>query len=244
LAVQSVPLLTLSRGTDRVTTDISTKERLLEAAEKLFSRDGFDGVSIRDLAAAAGVNVAAVNYHFGSKENLHHQVLERLLIPKRERLVAAIERTSAESDGRPSLEDLIRAFVSHHLHDALAHPDGEHLLRLMAALLADPRHGGDVLFRELILPVHRVFHAALLRAEPRLDSRQATWIIGSMVGQLLHFIMRRTHAHAVLRELDDPAEAARYFPAMEMAIEDYIEHIAAHVTRFSTGGALAVASGD
>ena len=50
-----------------------TKQRLLDAAEVLFAEKGFDGVSIRELAAAADVNVAAVNYHFQGKQNLYRE---------------------------------------------------------------------------------------------------------------------------------------------------------------------------
>ena len=60
----------------------STKERILAAAETLFAQRGFDGASLRQLTSDAGVNLAAVNYHFGSKEKLVEQVFRRL----RERL--------------------------------------------------------------------------------------------------------------------------------------------------------------
>jgi AcrR family transcriptional regulator len=55
----------------------STKERILGAAETLFAQRGFDGASLRQLTSAAGVNLAAVNYHFGSKEKLVEQVFRR-----------------------------------------------------------------------------------------------------------------------------------------------------------------------
>jgi len=55
---------------------MTTKERILQAAFRLFSRDGFDGVSVRAITEAAGVNQAAVNYHFGSKTGLFRTVVE------------------------------------------------------------------------------------------------------------------------------------------------------------------------
>ena len=57
----------------------STKERILGAAEVLFAQRGFDGASLRQLTAAAGVNLAAVNYHFGSKDRLVEEVFRRRL---------------------------------------------------------------------------------------------------------------------------------------------------------------------
>lgn len=61
------------------TSPHTTKERILTAAEELFARHGFDGASLRQLTAAAGVNLAAVNYHFGSKDRLIEEVFRRRL---------------------------------------------------------------------------------------------------------------------------------------------------------------------
>src|ERR1700749_3137399 len=57
----------------------STKQRILDSAEALFARHGFVGASLRQVPAAAKVNLAAVNYHFGSKENLINEVFRRRL---------------------------------------------------------------------------------------------------------------------------------------------------------------------
>ncbi|HVJ62842.1 MAG TPA: TetR/AcrR family transcriptional regulator, partial [Tahibacter sp.] len=61
------------------TQHFSTKERILGAAEQLFATHGFAGASLRQVTAAANVNLAAVNYHFGSKENLINEVFRRRL---------------------------------------------------------------------------------------------------------------------------------------------------------------------
>ena len=65
--------------TDIVNSSGTTKERILGAAEVLFAQHGFDGASLRQLTAAAKVNLAAVNYHFGSKEKLVEEVFRRRL---------------------------------------------------------------------------------------------------------------------------------------------------------------------
>ena len=59
------------------TTHFSTKERILGAAEELFAQHGFAGTSLRQVTSRADVNIAAVNYHFGSKENLVNEVFRR-----------------------------------------------------------------------------------------------------------------------------------------------------------------------
>ena len=63
-----------------------TAERLVSAGRRLFARGGFEGTSIRALTSAAGANLGAVTYHFGTKEGLYHAVLERVLGPVRERV--------------------------------------------------------------------------------------------------------------------------------------------------------------
>jgi len=62
------------------------RSRLLKEGRKLFARKGFKGTSIRALTSAAGVNLGAVTYHFGSKEGLYHEVLEDCLSPLKDRV--------------------------------------------------------------------------------------------------------------------------------------------------------------
>ena len=68
---------------------IATTDSLLAVAQHLFAERGFDGSSVREITAAAGANLGAVTYHFGSKNALYHAVLERALVPFRERLAQA-----------------------------------------------------------------------------------------------------------------------------------------------------------
>ena len=68
----------------------STKQRILDSAESLFARHGFAGASLRQVTASAQVNLAAVNYHFGSKENLINEVFRRRLDSLNEERLAAL----------------------------------------------------------------------------------------------------------------------------------------------------------
>src|SRR5512134_142774 len=79
-------------------TSADTKTRILDAAEELFMEHGFEATSLRSLTASAGVNLAAVNYHFGSKEELFQAVLTRRLDPmnlERIDLLTALEKAAA-----------------------------------------------------------------------------------------------------------------------------------------------------
>ena len=70
----------------------ATKDRILDAAESLFMEHGFEATSLRAITAAAGVNLAAVNYHFGSKEELFQAVLTRRLDPMNQQRVELLTR--------------------------------------------------------------------------------------------------------------------------------------------------------
>ena len=76
-----------------------TKTRILDAAEGLFMAHGFEATSLRQLTAAAGVNLAAVNYHFGSKEELFQAVLTRRLDPMNQERIDLLRRYEREAGG-------------------------------------------------------------------------------------------------------------------------------------------------
>src|SRR5688500_20384695 len=81
-----------------------TRERLLDAAEKLFAEQGFHSASVRDITREAKCNIASVNYHFGGKSNLYREVFLRRLRDLRERRLARIAELRG---GRPRPERLL-----------------------------------------------------------------------------------------------------------------------------------------
>jgi AcrR family transcriptional regulator len=91
--------------------DVDAKARLLDAARRLFARHGFDGASVRDITAEAGVNLAGVTYHYGSKEELYHAVLVSITEPLAERM-AALE--PAAMLPLEKIETLVRSLLDHY----------------------------------------------------------------------------------------------------------------------------------
>ena len=75
-----------------------TCEALLAAGRELFAQRGYDRASIRAITGRAGANLGAVTYHFGSKENLYHEVLRRAVTPLREQVEAALRRPGPTVD--------------------------------------------------------------------------------------------------------------------------------------------------
>ena len=92
------------------TTHFSTKERILGAAEELFAQHGFAGTSLRQVTSRADVNIAAVNYHFGSKENLVNEVFRRRMDDMTAARLSLLEKALAQRPGQ--LEPILAAFVS------------------------------------------------------------------------------------------------------------------------------------
>jgi len=98
-----------ARGERNNTAGIETRQRIITTAERLFARHGLDAVSVRDITAAARVNTAAINYHFGTKRGLVVAVLARRaeqLGARRAELLEEIER-----EPNPSLREVVAALV-------------------------------------------------------------------------------------------------------------------------------------
>lgn len=212
----------------------TTKDRLLDAAERLFAEKGFAEVSIRELAAAAEVNVAAVNYHFQGKDNLFVEVVRRRFLVQRDRTLASLAEAVAAGGARPPLDAIIRAIVGAYLHGALATPEG---LGVMAVIAREMHASGGVhhatVFQDMITPVFTAFSGAMLKARPNLRQDQVNWLIASVIGQVHHFIMRRMKYESL-----DPGDEARAFmaaafPVLTEPVEVYVQRTTDHITRFS-----------
>ena len=117
-----------------------TKDRILDAAEHLFADQGFAATSLRQITAEAEVNLAAVNYHFKSKEALLSAVIERTLGPINQRRLELLDEMEARSsDGRVDLKDAVLAFMRPAFEaKAVRCDEMKHFPRLMARVMAEP----------------------------------------------------------------------------------------------------------
>ncbi|MEW5773308.1 MAG: CerR family C-terminal domain-containing protein [Thermodesulfobacteriota bacterium] len=133
--------------------DAATPARLLEAGRRIFARDGLVGARTRDICALAQANVAAVNYHFGSKEHLYIQVLTEHVRRIRDRFPL----DEGLTPGAPP-EDRLRAFVRGLLQQLLADDNDEHaqLGKLILLEMVQPSQHVDVLIAELLRPVNEM----------------------------------------------------------------------------------------
>src|SRR6185503_14026354 len=88
-----------------------TRTRILDAAEALFMQHGFEATSMRHLTSTAEVNLAAVNYHFGSKDALIEAVFRRRLDPMNAARIAALDELEKQNHPQTA-EAIIRAFIA------------------------------------------------------------------------------------------------------------------------------------
>ncbi len=160
---------------------IDSRTRILDAAETLFGDKGIHPTSIRDITAAAGVNLAAVNYHFGSKEKLLGEVVDRRVIPINLERIRLLD--TAERAGRPvEIETILEAFL---IPTVQACSESPSLMKLAGRLVSEP----DPILRRIFLSrfekVAQRFINALGRSLPSVEP-VALWscflfLIGSMV---------------------------------------------------------------
>ena len=185
-----------------------TKDRILDAAESLFAQHGFDATSLRVITAAAGVNLASVNYHFQSKNSLIEAVLTRRIAPlNRERLemLAAVE--AAAGNESLALEDIVHAFVAPVVHKRLGcGRHGSDVGRLFGRIYSDPCECARASFFSQMREILRPFTSAFRRALPGLSTVEVLWRIHFGVGVMAHTLAGAEHLKNVSGGLCDLAD--------------------------------------
>ncbi len=162
-----------------------TRERILDAAERLFAERGVAGVSLRAIIAEAGVNLASVHYHFGSKDALVNAVVGRYAGPINEQRLARLDELERRYGRRPApLRRLVAAFVDPVFERAVEPDRGRNFTRLMGRLLAEPEYFFSRIAPEQFQAVRDRFLAAFRRTLPELPSVEVFWRMMLMVGTL------------------------------------------------------------
>jgi AcrR family transcriptional regulator len=177
-----------------------TKQRILSAAEHLFARDGYHPTSLRSITTEAKVNLAAVNYHFGSKESLLEAVIERRLNPLNEirlgQLEALLEKTERAGE-TPMCREVLRTFVEPTLCLRLHGSDSEDFVALIGRILAEPRGVAMTIFMNHMEPLMNRLFQALALSLPELSRQTLFWRVHFAFGSLSH-IMRCHERHSIV----------------------------------------------
>ncbi len=188
-----------------------TKLRLLEAAGEEFASKGFDGATIRAICDRAGMNLAAVNYHFGDKENLYEQAV----VHAHRCDMTLLVEPEADETPESALRDHISKFLEHVV--ALERATWQQVLMLRE--MVNPTRASETLVREAIRPRFERLCRILRRLCPEADERRIQALAFSVVGQCLHYKL----APSISMRLIGPDAFARLD----------LEYLTDHITRFT-----------
>jgi AcrR family transcriptional regulator len=198
------------------------RDRLLDSAEELFCEHGFDGVSVRDIAASADCNIASVNYYFGSKKNLYIEMFRRYVSRLIDEQVMNIQQIM--NSDNPTIEHLIRALVTLALKSLKNGGGKRPLLKMMVREMLHPHLKTEVVFDEVISKFFIELHKAIIKLCPKLKPEDGMLCIYFLDGIILHAL------------LFIEFYSERY---PNLKVDDLIEHI----VRFSTAGVRAYTEG-
>lgn len=150
--------------------DRDTRSALLRAATYVFADRGFDAATLREVTRVAGANVAAVNYHFRSKDELIRLTLEHCLGPLNAARLEAIK--ACEKEQHPALRSVLSAIIAPLVELSLDDRGGRATIRLMLQTKALPRNLTNEIFAAQFDELHRRSRAMLQRVAPHLGEMQ------------------------------------------------------------------------
>lgn len=202
----------------------ATQRRLIDAAERLFADSGYTNTSVRELTAEAGVNLAAINYHFGGKEQLYIAVFQRSLDEMREHRLTSI-RAAIDAPGT-TLESLLTAFANSFMEPFLDQGRGRRLMQLYNREMIQPMLPPSLFYEHMIEPVLAAMTDAMMQSCPGLGRKDAVLCQHWFVGQLLHAIHMYHHYHASDLELAPITE-------LKTVIEHIVNFTAAGTKRYT-----------
>ena len=158
---------------------LDTKSKILDAAERLFGMKGFESTSLRDITAEAQVNLAAVNYHFQSKDSLIDAVIARRLEPVNRRRIEMLE----EAGPNPTLEQILRAFLT-----APLELKTDAVVPLLGRIMSDPHQFVEKVYKKHLQAVAERFRREIARALPDLPPAEHQWRLYFAAGVMTHLL--------------------------------------------------------
>lgn len=175
-----------------------TKRDILNAAERLFAAHGFRATSLRAITTEAQVNLAAVNYHFASKDALIVAVLRRRIKPINDQRLELLDRHERAAAGKPlPLETILDVLFRPPLEFMTGGTKGgRYFARLISQCLAEPSPFLHLIVVEEFAEKNRRFHTAIRRALPYLSSEEVHWRL-----HFAHGVFHHTVANAHVVEL-------------------------------------------
>ncbi|MEO5914532.1 MAG: TetR family transcriptional regulator [Luteolibacter sp.] len=198
-----------------------SKRKLLDAAEQLFAEKGFEAVSVRDVTQLAKTNVAAVNYHFGSRDGLLALVMMRYMIPVTEERIARLDSAERKWSGKPvPLEEIIDALVRPLVGQVRKSELSERLFyKLTGRIFAEQGNGLPPQIEDQLRQISDRFTRAFAKALPTVPPEDLAWRIHFVIGGMIHML---THQD-ILQRLSAGVSGA---PTMEATLGRFIRFAA------------------
>jgi AcrR family transcriptional regulator len=199
-----------------------SKRRLLDAAEQLFADKGFEVVSVRDITQQAKANVAAVNYHFGSREGLIALVVTRYITPVNQERLIRLEALERKWSGKAvPLEEVIDAFVRPLVGIVQKSELSERLFcKLMGRIFSLQGSGFPEAVEEQMRHLSDRFTRALAKSLPAVSQEELMWRTHFVIGAMIHMLMNQDMLHRV-------TNGASGTPTMEATVGRFIRFAAA-----------------
>lgn len=166
------------------------RERLLQAAERLFAERGRASVNVRDLVTEAKVNIAAVNYYFGGKDNLYLETLRYSYRNSRESLpkLEALQRKAEAVGTVEAAQRAIELFIEEFMRQIFISNKTSHKTALMGKELSHPTSALDIIVEEFVSPIFQMLVALVEQARPDLAAGKASHLAAmSILGQCLNY---------------------------------------------------------
>jgi AcrR family transcriptional regulator len=163
---------------------LRTREKILDAANKLFAERGVEGVSLRELTLKAGVNIAAVHYHFGSKEGILPELFARSSKSIVKWRLDLLERVRRHPDGRPYLEDVLEAFLRPALQSGRR--QNAAFVQLRARLALERDEAKRAVLSRTFDASSKKFIEAIAEALPDLPTIDLYWRFHFLMGSMFY----------------------------------------------------------
>ena len=201
--------------------ELDTRLRIIDAAEALFTEYGFDATTLRQITGAAEVNLAAVNYHFGSNEELIREVFRRRLTWLNQQRLKELARLEAEAGDAPVKPSrILEVFFGEALKMAADREGGGRtFMRLLGRTYTKPSEFVRGFLAEEYAAVTTRFKAALIKALPGVPPEEIMWRFHFMLGAMAYAISGADALHIVAEgELDDGDTEALYARLMSFML--------------------------
>ena len=201
--------------------ETDTRVRILDAAELLFTEQGFEATTLRQITGVARANLAAVNYHFGSKDALVREVFSRRLTWLNQQRLEELDRLEAAAGGAPLKPSrILEEFFGVALKMAAdTKGGGRTFMRLLGRTYAKPSEFVRGFLAEEYAAVLARFKAALIKALPGVPGQEILWRFHFMLGAMSYAISGTDALHIVAEDaLDDGDAEALYARLMSFIL--------------------------